>query len=64
MATSALLTPIGYAQLESGMLYASGSAQFSNRAAQEQTMRLTVAPSLQFIMSSEPVSYSSPARDD
>jgi hypothetical protein len=63
MATSALLTPIGYAQLESGMLYASGSAQFSNRAAQEQTMRLTVAPSLQFIMSSEPVAYSSTAQE-
>jgi hypothetical protein len=62
MATSALLTPVWYAQLESGMLYASGSAQFSHRSAEEQTMRYTVAPSLQFILSSEPVAYSSTAQ--
>jgi hypothetical protein len=40
MATSALLTPAEYAQFESGLLYATGSAQFSHRFAEEQTMRL------------------------
>ncbi|HXP08966.1 MAG TPA: hypothetical protein VN828_10745, partial [Acidobacteriaceae bacterium] len=64
MATSALLTPVGYAQLESGMLYADGSAQFSHRTAEEQTMRYTVTPSLQFILSSEPVAYSSNALEE
>jgi hypothetical protein len=64
MATSALLTPVGYAQLESGMLYAAGSAQFSHRSAEEQTMRFTVAPSLQLILSSEPVAYSSTAQEE
>jgi hypothetical protein len=64
MATSALLTPVGYAQFESGMLYATGSAQFSHRSAEEQTMRLTVAPSLQFILSSEPVAYSSTTQEE
>jgi hypothetical protein len=64
MATSALLTPVGYAQLESGMLYATGSAQFSHRSAEEQTMGLTVAPSLQFILSSEPVAYSSTTQEE
>jgi hypothetical protein len=64
MATSALLTPVGYAQFESGMLYAMGSAQFSHRTGEEQTMRLTVAPSLQFILSSEPVAYSSTSQEE
>jgi len=57
LATSALLTPQGYVQFENGVLFASGSAQFSNRVAQEETMRLTVAPWLQFIVSSEPAAY-------
>jgi hypothetical protein len=64
MATSALLTPVGYAQFESGVLYAAGSAQFYHRSAEEQTMRLTVAPSLQFILSSEPVAYSSTSQEE
>ncbi len=64
MATSALLTPMGYAQFESGLLYAADSAAFSNRSGQEETMRLTVAPFLQVILSSEPVAYSNTARED
>lgn len=58
MATSALLTPLGYAQFESGLLYAAGSAEFSNRSGDEETMRLTVAPRLQFIVATEPIAYS------
>jgi hypothetical protein len=64
MATSALLTPLGYAQFESGLLYASGSAEFSNRSGQEETMRLTVAPRLQVIVASEPVAYSCTGREE
>jgi hypothetical protein len=64
MATSALLTPVGYAQFETGMLFSADSSQFSNRFAQEQTMRLTVAPALQFILSSEPVAYSNTGHED
>jgi hypothetical protein len=58
MATSALLTPLGYAQFESGLLYAAGSAEFSNRSGDEETMRLTVTPRLQFIVAAEPAAYS------
>jgi hypothetical protein len=58
MATSALLTPVGYAQVETGYLYARDSAQFSNRNAEEQTMRVTVSPRAQFIVAGEPVAGS------
>jgi hypothetical protein len=64
MATSALLTPVGYAQFESGLLYAADSAGFSNRSAQEETMRVTVTPFLQLIVAAEPIAYTSAARQD
>jgi hypothetical protein len=63
MATSALLTPLGYAQFESGSLYAAGSAEFSNRSGQEETMRLTVAPRLQVILVAEPVAYTTTEKE-
>jgi hypothetical protein len=58
MTTSALLTPIGYAQFETGFLYAAESADFSNRNAEEETMRLTVASRMQVILAGEPVAAS------
>jgi hypothetical protein len=58
LATSALLTPQGYVQVENGVLFASGSAEFATRVAQEETMRFTVAPRLQFIVAAEPVAFS------
>jgi len=64
LATSALLTPQGYVQFENGVQFASGSAQFANRVGQEETMRFTVAPRLQFIVSAEPVAFSESSSED
>jgi hypothetical protein len=58
MSTSALLTPIGYAQFENGVLYAAGSAEFSKRSALEETMRVTLTPRVQLILASEPIASS------
>lgn len=58
MVVSALLTPLGYAQFETGVQYAARSAEFRRRFGMEETMRLTVAPRLQFIVSVEPVAFS------
>jgi hypothetical protein len=58
MSNSALLTPIGYAQFETGFLYAAGSAEFSTRNAEEETMRVTVTPRVQFILAAEPLAAS------
>ena len=58
MSASALLTPIGYAQLENGVLYAAGSAEFTSRSAAEETVRITVTPRVQFILGSEPIANS------
>jgi uncharacterized protein YwlG (UPF0340 family) len=63
MATSALLTPVGYAQFESGLLFATDSAGFSNRSGDEETMRVTVSPFLQFIASAEPLAHTSTAQE-
>jgi len=64
MATSALLTPVGYMQIENGLLYAAGSAQFSSRSGLEETARVTVASRLQFIVSAEPMAYSATSSGD
>ncbi len=64
MATSALLTPVGYAQFESGLLFAADSAGFSNRSAEEETMRVTVSPFLQFIVAAEPIAHTSTEQED
>jgi len=58
LATSALLTPQGYVQVENGVLFASGSAEFANRVAAEETMRFTVTRRLQLIVAAEPVAFS------
>jgi uncharacterized protein YwlG (UPF0340 family) len=64
MATSALLTPVGYAQFESGLLFATDSAGFSNRSGEEETMRVTVTPFLQFIVAAEPIAHTSTEQED
>jgi hypothetical protein len=64
MATSALLTPVGYAQFESGLLFAADSAGFSNRSGEEETMRVTVSPFLQFIVAAEPIAHTSKEQED
>jgi hypothetical protein len=63
MATSALLTPVGYVQFESGMLFAADSAGFSNRSGDEETMRVTVSSFLQFIAAAEPIAHTRAAAE-
>jgi hypothetical protein len=55
VATPATLTPVGYLQFENGILYATGSDEFSSRFGVNQVTKLTVHPRLQFLVSSEPV---------
>ena len=59
VATPATLTPIGYLQFENGVLYATGSPDFSSRFGLNQVTKLTVHPRLQFLVASEPVVHSS-----
>src|SRR5215813_6272279 len=58
VATPATLTPVGYLQFENGILYATGSPDFSSRFGVNQVTKLTVHPRLQFLVSSEPVVHS------
>ena len=58
VATPATLTPVGYLQFENGILYATGSDEFSSRFGINQVTKLAVHPRLQFLVSSEPVVHS------
>src|SRR5262252_7948593 len=58
VATPATLTPVGYLQFENGVLYATGSPDFSSRLGVNQVTKLTVHPRLQVLASSEPVVHS------
>jgi len=58
VATPATLTPVGYLQFENGVLYATGSDEFSSRFSINQVTKLTVHPRLQFLVASEPVVHS------
>jgi len=58
VATPATLTPVGYLQFENGMLYATGSDEFSSRLGINQVTKLTVHPRLQFLVASEPLVHS------
>jgi hypothetical protein len=54
VSTPATLTPTGYLQFETGLLDANHSPEFSSRLGLNEVIKLTVAPRLQFIASSEP----------
>lgn len=54
VATPATLTPVGYLQFENGVLYATGSPDFSSRFGVNQVTKLAVHPRLQFLVQSEP----------
>ena len=54
VSTPATLTPVGYLQFESGFLGASHSPEFSSRTAFNETLKLSVAPCLEFLASTEP----------
>jgi hypothetical protein len=58
VSTPATLTPVGYMQFETGMLGAADSSEFSWQCGLVETMKLTVAPRLQFIASDQPVARS------
>lgn len=55
VSTPATLTPTGYLQFETGVLDANHSPEFSSRLGLNEVVKLTVAPRLQFIASSEPL---------
>ena len=55
VSTPATLTPVGYVQFETGALGARDSPEFSSRFAPNETIKLSVAPRLEFLASSEPV---------
>jgi hypothetical protein len=58
VATPATLTPVGYLQFENGVLYATGSPDFSSRFGVNQVTKLAVHPRLQFLVQSEPFVHS------
>src|SRR5947209_9396723 len=55
VATPDTLTPVGYLQFENGILYATGSTDFSSRLGINQVTKLTLHPRLQFLVQSEPL---------
>ena len=54
ISTPATLTPVGYVQLETGVLGAEKSAEFSNRTAIETVLKLAVTRRFEFIAVTEP----------
>ncbi len=60
VSTPATLTPVGYLQFETGVLGASHSPEFSSRSSLNETMKLSLAPRLELLASTEPfVHYTS-----
>ena len=54
IATPATLTPVGYLQFETGFLGATHSPEFSSRYGFNEVIKLSIAPRLEFLASSEP----------
>ncbi len=57
VSTPATLTPLGYLQFETGVLGATHSPEFSSQLNMNEVLKLTVAPRLELILSSEPVAH-------
>jgi hypothetical protein len=55
VSTPATLTPVGYLQFETGVLGANHSPEFASRYGFNGVMKLSVAPRLELIASTEPV---------
>lgn len=55
VSTPASLTPVGYLQFETGALGAEHSAEFSNRASIEETIKFAISTRVQFLVVSEPL---------
>jgi hypothetical protein len=58
VSTPATLTPVGYLQLENGILNAFHSGEFETRIGLNQVTKLTIHPRVQLTMSAEPVVWS------
>jgi hypothetical protein len=58
VSTPATLTPVGYLQFENGTLFAEHSVEFSQRFGTSQVTKLTVYPSLELFLQSEPLAIS------
>jgi hypothetical protein len=58
VSTPAAVTPVGYLQFETGVLGASDSGEFSSRFGLNEVMKLSVAPRLELLASSEPYVHS------
>jgi hypothetical protein len=54
VSTPATLTPVGYLQFETGVLGASHSPEFSSQYGLNEVMKLSVAPRVELVTSSEP----------
>lgn len=63
VSTPATLTPVGYFQFETGLLGATHSPEFSSRSSLNETIKLSLVPRLELLVSSEPfVHYTSAGR--
>jgi hypothetical protein len=58
VSTPATLTPVGYLQFENGPFFAEDSTEFSKRIGIDQVTKLSVLPSLELFLQSEPLAIS------
>lgn len=58
VSTPATLTPTGYAQFESGLMYARHSPEFSSQENLSEVVKFTVLPRLELLVGSEPFAHS------
>jgi hypothetical protein len=57
VSTPATLTPVGYLQFETGFLGADHSPEFSSRLGFNEVIKLSIAPRLEVLASSEPMAH-------
>lgn len=61
VSTPATLTPVGYLQFESGVLFAEDSTEFSKRVGVSEVIKLSVASRLELFLQTEPLAISKTA---
>jgi hypothetical protein len=57
VSTPATITPVGYLQFETGFVPAYQSPEFSSRYSLTETIKLAVAPRLEFLVMAEPIAH-------
>jgi len=57
VSTPATLTPVGYLQFETGVLYSNDSPEFSSRFGFNEVIKLSVAPRLELLAAAEPIAH-------